>query len=287
MISFKFQAIGTSWQIDIYDIGGHDEDTVLKAIKYRIEEFDRVYSRFREDSLVIQISRCVGSYVFPEDSKRIFNIYLDLYEKTGGYFNPLVGDMLEAAGYDSAYSLVQSRLLKIPKKLNEVMEFDYPSLNTKEPILLDFGAGGKGYLVDILGELLCDFGIRKFCIDAGGDLLYKGDEEIRVGLENPFNLEEVVGVAVIKNRSICGSAGTRRKWSGFNHIINPYTLKSVTDIVAVWVVAETALIADSIATCLFFVHPDVLISSYKFEYVIVRDDGRLSRSSNFKGEIFS
>ncbi|MES2223560.1 MAG: FAD:protein FMN transferase [Patescibacteria group bacterium] len=287
MPQFNFDAIGTSWQIDIFDyLDKKDEEEIFEKINIRIETFDKTYSRFRSDSLITEMSQKPGIYTLPEDSKMLLNIYFDLYQKTEGLFTPLVGDILSDAGYDAEYSLKQKNELMSPRNWEDVMEFNFPKLKIKIPAILDFGAGGKGYLIDIVGDLLEQNNITKYCIDAGGDILHKNNESIKVGLENPFSLDEVVGVYNLKNKSICGSAGTRRKWAEFNHIMNPKTLKSVTDVVAVWVVADTALVADCVATCLFFVDSNILSDAYNFDFVLIRENQTILKSENFDGEIF-
>jgi len=106
------------------------------------------------------------------------------------------------------------------------MEYDYPKITIKKPEALDFGAGGKGYLVDIVSDLIKEYGGREFCIDAGGDIRYESSKPLRVGLENPNDMNQAIGVATIANTSLCASSGSRRKWGNFHHIINPHTLKS-------------------------------------------------------------
>ncbi len=288
MVSFNFPAIGTQWQIDLYtDISIEREAELFSAIKKRIDEFDKTYSRFRKDSLVTQISKETGDYTFPEDSQKIFNLYHELYILTDGLFTPFVGQMLVDAGYDAEYSLVQKKPLENSPLWEQVMEFSYPHLRVKIPSLLDFGAGGKGYLVDIVAIVIEKFGIVDYCIDAGGDILHKGGNIIRIGLENPQNFDQAVGVYSLANGSLCGSAGNRRVWGDFTHIINPATLSSPKNILAVWVCASTALLADSLATCLFFVGADRLAKIYDFEYLIIRDNHSVEKSKNFSAEIFT
>ena len=168
------------------------------------------------------------------------------------------------------------------------MEYDALKLNLKKPALLDFGAAGKGYLVDIVGNLLHKEKIYSYCIDAGGDILYKSKEykPLRVGLENPNNLKQVIGVASILNKSICASAGNRRKWGKFNHIIDPHTLSSPTNILATWAIADIAVLADALSTCLFFIQPEVLKKEYNFEYLMLNSDFSIEKSPNFSSEIF-
>jgi len=58
MAQFNFKAIGTSWQIDIYqDIDEKKETEIFSKIKDRIEIFESNYSRFRDNSIVTQISK--------------------------------------------------------------------------------------------------------------------------------------------------------------------------------------------------------------------------------------
>ena len=288
MVQFNFKAIGTTWRIDISEKMFEAAETELfSVIQARIDLFDKAYSRFREDSLVTKMSKESGIFELPEDAELMMSLYHDLYTLTGGLFTPMVGNILSDAGYDAGYSLHQKKELDVAPVWDEVMSYEHLSLTIKKPILLDFGAAGKGYLVDIIGELLEKKGIHEFYIDASGDILHKGQKgPIRVGLEDPENAKRVVGVCELANASICGSAGNRRAWANFTHIINPLTLSSPTDIAAVWVVAETALVADALATCLFFVPAATLTDAYSFEYLIIKSDRSIEKSPGFKGELF-
>jgi thiamine biosynthesis lipoprotein len=288
MASFNFSAIGTNWQIDINkNISVSIETEIFLAVQKRIDEFDKIYSRFRTDSVVMNIANKTGEYVLPEDSKKLFELYYSLYQETDGFFTPLVGQILSDAGYDEKYTLVQKKELEHPPLWEQVIEYNYPKLLVKKPVLLDFGAGGKGYLVDIVATVIESFDIYEYCIDAGGDILHKGEISISVGLENPENFDEAIGVYNLSNGSLCGSAGNRRVWGDFTHIINPATLSSPRNILSVWVFASSALLADSIATCLFFVSAKKLLQTHTFEYLIEYDNKSIERSSNFSAEIFT
>ncbi|MFZ1020166.1 MAG: FAD:protein FMN transferase [Minisyncoccia bacterium] len=287
MTQFNFEGIGTKWQIDIYQkISEIEEKKILLAIQDRIEIFDKTYSRFRSDSLVTKMSQKSGNFLLPPDAGPMLRLYENLYELTNGFFTPLVGDILSDAGYDANYSLRQKKELAAAPKWNEVLEYKNPNLIIKKPAILDFGAAGKGYLIDLVAKVLEENNIFKYCVDAGGDILHKDKTALRVGLENPENIKEVIGVYGLQNGSICGSAGNRRVWGNFTHIINPKTLVSPTEIIAVWVIAEKAMLADALVTCLFFVEAEKL-EKYKFEYLIIHKDHSIEKSQNFSGEIFT
>ncbi|MFA4872338.1 MAG: FAD:protein FMN transferase [Patescibacteria group bacterium] len=103
----SFEAIGTHWQIDVYDKRAQkiERAALFKEIRERIEEFDRTYSRFRDDTLVSAMARAAGTYTLPFDAQPLMDLYLSLYQATGGAFTPLIGDTLAEAGYDAQYSL--------------------------------------------------------------------------------------------------------------------------------------------------------------------------------------
>ena len=285
---FEFQAIGTQWQIEIYQkINSQLSSRMLSLIHQRIDEFDKHYSRFRSDSLVTAMSLKSGTYTLPVDMSPMMSLYKRLYELTDGAFTPLIGRLLVEAGYDSHYSLVPGVLH--PPQSWDVLSYKPPDLNLNEPVLLDVGAMGKGHLIDIVGSLLEKMKIYSFCIDAGGDILYKhdGTKKLRIGLEHPSNPQEVVGVVDILNQAICGSSGNRRRWKSFHHIIDPHTLSSPEKILATWVVADTTILADALATCLFLVPRKQLGTEFAFEYAIIRNDYSLERSTHFPGEFFT
>ena len=289
MIRYEFDAIGTKWQIEIpLSEGDTREVGLLSEIKDRIEAFDRAYSRFRQDSLVTRMSEQAGTFTLPPDAAHMLALYRDLYDRTGGLFTPLVGDLLADAGYDATYTLRQKKNLEVAPSWDDTFEYraQENELLMRVPAMLDFGAGGKGYLVDRIAQVLEDAGIAEYVIDASGDIVHKGYTPVRIGLEDPEDSTKAIGFCDVQNGSICGSAHNRRAWGDFTHIIDPKKLSSPRDILAVWVTAKSALLADALATCLFFVSPDTLRGAYDFEYVIMREDRSAEKSSGFTGELF-
>jgi thiamine biosynthesis lipoprotein len=279
-VKYAFEAIGTWWQID-----STSEKDLLKAITERIDYYDKVFSRFRTDSLITKISKQAGTFVFPPEAEPLFELYRKMYKVTDGLVTPLIGDVLSQAGYDADYSL-NIKEMNTPQALDDVVKFNYPKITTTVPLLVDVGAAGKGQLVDLVGELLEQNGVGDYTVDAGGDIRVRGSDEVRVGLEHPDDAKKVIGYAALKNQSICGSAGNRRAWGEFHHIINPKTLTSPKNILSVWVVADTTMLADGLSTCLFFTDPAVLQKHFSFEYVIMYADYSVSYSKGFRGEIF-
>lgn len=286
--SESFKAIGTMWQIDFKSVDSVKAVDIFNAIRTRIEEFEQNYSRFRTDSLVSKIANNVGTHPFPSDAEPMINMYRELYEATEGKVTPLIGQALVDTGYDANYSLKPKEIIREVKNWDDVMNYKNGTLTTKEVVQLDFGALGKGYIVDIVSELLRKEGITDFTVEAGGDMHYQNttSEELRVGLEHPEHPEQAIGIAQIVHGSICGSSGNRRSWGKYHHIINPNTLESPKEITALWVTADTTMLADGLATALFFTDREKLLKSYSFECVLVYADGSAYISPNFPGVLF-
>lgn len=286
---FAFEAIGTKWAIDLTEaIAAERQEALYARIRARIDQFDRAYSRFREDSLLSSLTRQSGSFVFPPDAEQLFGLYEELYRITNGAVTPLIGQVLVDAGYDKTYSL-EPKALTHPPAWEEVLAFQRPTtLITQRPLQLDVGGLGKGYAIDLIAELLIEEGIHSFCVEAGGDMIQRSTagSALRVGLEDPEDPTQVLGVATISNASICGSAGNRRRWKSFHHIIDPHRLVSPEEIAALWVVASTTLLADAMTTALFFARPEVLQEYYRFEYLILHQDRSIRSSSGFPAELF-
>jgi FAD:protein FMN transferase len=286
---FVFDAIGTHWVVDIFDeVSLEKEKILLQKISERIEFFDKTYSRFRSDSLITEISKNAGRYLLPEDSTKLFSVYRKMYDLTNGLVTPFIGQVLVDAGYDAKYSLTQQRELSKPLSWDDAIKYNELYLDVMVPTILDFGAGGKGYLVDLVAEVLEENGVRSYCVDAGGDMVYKNvkDESIVVGLEHPEDITKVIGTIKLLNKSLCGSAGNRRTWGNFHHIINPETLSSPKEVLAVWVLSSSTFVADILTTGLFFVSPEIFKEHYDFEYFILKSDYSFEKSKGFEVELF-
>jgi len=280
--SLSFEALGTQWVIETE---AELRQNLIDRIYQRIQLFDTTYSRFQSKSLVSSMAKEKGSFTFPVDAGKLFALYRRLYDLTSGKVTPLIGEMMERAGYDATYSLQPKDQRQLPL-WDDVMEWNDPVLTTIQPIVLDVGAAGKGYLVDIICNLLDEDGMTNYIVDASGDLRHKGVMENRVGLEDPRDPAKIIGVIDIQNKSLCASATNRRSWGrGLHHIFDPHLAVPTKEIIATWVVADEAIVADGLATALFFAEPAVLATSYTFDYLRMHSDGSIDYSYAFDGKL--
>lgn len=278
----RFDAIGTAWQIDT-DLPMSVE--VQASVMSIIDDFDRTWSRFREDSYIRTIATTPGRYAFGPDAAALFEAYRALYACTDGHVSPLVGRALEQSGYDQAFSLRPSAMAAIPR-WDDAVAWDGSHLTTVNPVVIDVGAAGKGYLVDLVARELEAAGVERYTIDASGDIVHRGPLPLRVALEHPLDPSMAIGISLV-DRALCASASNRRAWGETHHILDGLTGLPTRNVIATWVVADSGLVADGVATALFFVDAARLRPSFDFEYVRMFASGKVESSARFNGELFA
>lgn len=257
-----------------------------------IDGYEHALSRFRADSLVAHIGNAEhgGHFDFPDWAGPLFDLYDALHAATRGAIDPCVGEDLIRLGYDPALSFTVEadageRLGALHGRAvwgRDVVRSSGTTLVTRSPVHVDFGACGKGYLVDSLGGLLTDSELShtshvksaettnptcqsstsdskresaapEFVIDAGGDLLARTNKPIRVALEDPDDPSCAVGVALIGDGAFCASAPSRRHWEvavneqthlAIHHLFNAIDGLPVQQTEATWVAVRSASFGD-------------------------------------------
>ena len=281
--AWRFEAIGTHWRIDTPDTL---PPSVVDAVAARVERFDRDWSRFRPDSRLARIALTPGRHELAPDAAPLLALYRELYEATAGRVSPLVGRSLEALGYDAAYRLRADADIPVPPAWDDAVAWDGTALEVVSPVVVDVGAAGKGYLVDLVSDLLVEAGIPEHIVDASGDLRTRG-VPMRIALEHPLDPTKAIGVAELADGAFCASATTRRAWGdGLHHVLDALTGLPTRSVLATWVLAPTALVADGVATALFH-DPDAgFLSRSATAYVRMTSDGTVDASTDFPGELF-
>lgn len=280
---FRFEAIGTYFEIAT---AKPLSDTLREKIAAVVSDFDKEFSRFREDSTITRAAAQSGTYTFSQGSETLFEFYEALYKQTHRKVTPMVGASLAALGYDAGYSL-QFKSNVIAPRYDEVVERSGSTLKVLKPALLDFGAAGKGYLVDGIAKLLESEGVPQYIIDASGDMIHKGEVSEMIGLEDPLNEGTVIGEVSLQNKALCASATNRRAWgNNLHHVVDPDSGAPTQSVLATWAIADSTMIADGLATALFFVEPNLLKESYTYEYMRVHADGSADFSEGFAETLY-
>ena len=282
---FRFDGIGTRWEISTPRPLSASVRARLLAM---VERYDGEWSRFRPDSTVSAMAREPGRYEFPAEAAALGLLYRSLYDVTAGAMTPLIGVSLEQLGYDAAYSLRPAGPPVPPPRWEDALTWDGTVLTNRVPLVLDIGAAGKGQLVDLLAAELQSIGEESFLIDASGDLFRCGPEPVTVALEHPYHPTQAIGMVPVSGGALCASASNRRVWGdGLHHVLDGTTGRPITTAVATWTMAESTMLADALATALFFVPGAELEQTFDFSWLTVFSDGSAAYSAGFEGTLFT
>ena len=279
----EFEAIGTWWDVSVPSGIAATLETDIRSL---LAAFDQKWSRFRPDSEVTRFSHEPGILPLTDTEVQLVVWYHTLYKATDGLVTPLIGQTLSDAGYDADYSLTPHATIHQTPTWNDALRLEGNELHILTPALIDIGAAGKGFAIDQVAHLIEARGHTAYTIDAGGDIRVGTNTET-IGFEHPMNPSKVIGAIPLSEQSICGSAGNRRAWGDWHHIINPHTSLPTNEVIATWTIADSAMIADGLATALFFVHPEKLVHLSHFSYVLIHQDGTILYSKDKQIRLFT
>ncbi|MFD0704681.1 FAD:protein FMN transferase [Alloscardovia venturai] len=273
-----------------------------------IEDFESTFSRFRSDSLINtaaahDIDGGPFEISFPSYAADLFDLYDALFQATSGKVTPTIADALIRLGYGQSYNSTHASSSQYSSHRSSQWGTDVwhtgATLHFRRPAHLDFGAAGKGFLVDLMADILVQ-NVDNFTINAGGDIYTT--EELTIALENPYDTSQAVGVVhVTEPSALCASAPNRRHWTTadtheeVHHLLDGLTGQSVHTVLASWSLMPTAATrfptawADILSTALFVSSPDQLVSAAPHGWQCARmsDMKNAQQSVDWPGEFFT
>jgi thiamine biosynthesis lipoprotein len=102
----------------------------------------------------------------------------------------------------------------------------------------------KGWAIERAADRLREAGVDRLCINAGGDVVVRGRDPWRVGIQHPF---EPGSIAAVVDGCDAGVATSGRYERG-DHIVDPRTGEPAIGLASVTVVARDLGMAEAYAT---------------------------------------
>lgn len=216
MPNLAFEALGTAWSILIdapaseLSEAGADLETLRSELIALTDIFDHRFSRFKPDTEATAFRHAdSGTYPISPEFTQLLARSDVLRQLTDGAFDPAVGGLLEAAGYDPQYQLKPDA--------NSLATWKLPnwSVNTKDhtltidgPVVFDIGGTGKGYWIDVLSQYLLEKGFTYHLVEGGGDMkatTKANGDGYTIALEWPGRPDMAIGVVTLKNQGLAAS----------------------------------------------------------------------------------
>lgn len=161
---FELDTLGTRLQIRIDSL--QNCEGVFSEVKSMLFAFDQKYSRFIPGNWLDEFNRNGGG-ILDEDGRNMLEFSLELAQRTGGIFDPVVGARLTQLGYGSRETVMYSR-----KQGNyRDIHLNESSVELGNGVCLEFGGVGKGYALDKIVTILQKY--DRFLVDFGGDIYGK------------------------------------------------------------------------------------------------------------------
>ncbi|MEO0141402.1 MAG: FAD:protein FMN transferase [candidate division WOR-3 bacterium] len=218
---------------------------------------------------------------------------------TDGAFDPTVGPLIHAWGFDSdSPHMPDPESIERAKGLVgwERIRIIGDSVVLGKGQSLDLGGVAKGLALDIASAKLQRMGCSDFLVEIGGDMVccgQKGAEPWLIGIRDPADPGGIMGTMRIRERSlaICTSGDYERfvEIGGmrYSHIMDPRRGEPAEGVLSVTVLSERgAAFTDAITTGLFVLGPQKgleLADSLGIEAMFVYRDGDTIATATTKG----
>ena len=187
--------------------------------------------------------------------QEIFTKTTQIFNETNGYFDPTVGNLVNAWGFGPEKPLNDLDSSKV-KELMRFVGFDKVKLVDNEIIkeysetYFDFNSIGKGYGLDVIARFLESKGVENYLVEIGGELRLKGTKPtgklwtIQLDDPNTDGSRSAYKKLNLTNISMA-SSGNYRKFriakngEKYVHTINPKTgYATESNLLAATVIAE-------------------------------------------------
>ena len=298
---------GTYIKIIVYS---DNKEKAMESIEKAFNEIQRIdekYNSKSEGSLIYNLNNSDNKTLkLDEEGIKLFEGVNKAYELSEHKYDVTIAPLLELWGFtDEAMELTT---LKLPTK--EEIEFtktfvdygkvkisDDGTLTMESPVKeIDTGSFLKGYAISRAKEVLKNEGIKSAFITSISSIDLIGtkpeDKPWKIGLQNPENPSEMIGIVPLKDRAmgVSGDYQTYVEIDGemYHHILDKDTGYPVTDKKMVVVLCDNAFDADLLSTTFFLMPIDKVMnyveSREDLDVLIVDKDMNIITSKNFKYE---
>lgn len=234
--------MGMIAKINVIDVGVTEED-INEVFSY-FHYIDKKFSTYKKDSEISQINRGeLKEWDYSVDMKKILKLSEETKKETDGFFDINFNGILDPSG------LV------------------------------------KGYAVFSGAEILKKKGFRDYFVEIAGDIQVEGKNERKdnwkVGIQNPFNLDEIIKVVRLSNKGIATSGNYIRG----THIYNPKEKRFAEEIAGITIIGPNVYEADRFATAVFAMGEEGIVFLEKlkgFEGYMVKKNKKAIMTSGFE-----
>lgn len=270
-------------------------EEAIEAAVQEIARLDELFSVGNKNSEIWELNH-KGKAQVSEDTGKIVEQALKLYESTGGAFDITIYPMMELWGFTSG-QFQKPSTEEIEETLKYVdasmIQYDKESqiVEIKEGQGVDLGGIAKGYTSDRIMQIFEEYGLVSGIVSLGGNVqCYSGKvdgSDWKCGIQDPDDENSILCVVSVNDKAVITSGGYERYFvdeeSGetWHHILNPKTGYSAeSGLCSVSIVSSEGILADGLSTAIFIMGLDASIDYWKeyqdsFDMILVTVDGQI------------
>lgn len=302
-VTYSRALMGTIVQVTVMEGAEERYDRAAEAAFTEIARLEEIFSSYKTESDVSRVSKNSGDTVkVSPETIEVLKTAVRVAELSNGAFDPTVGALGKLWGYSGEKGVVPTdediaRVLPLVDYRAIVIDESSSRAGLKRKgMSLNLGGVAKGYIVNKAVEALKREGVARGIIHAGGDMVvFQVDEKepFSIGIQHPRE-KRLLGKALIYNGAVATSGDYERFFEiggkRYHHILDPRTGFPAEGTQSATVIAKDPTLADALSTAVFVMGPsagmDLIERFPDVEGVIVDSEGRVVKSSGFKGEIY-
>lgn len=180
------------------------------------------------------------------------------------------------------YSLEMKKILALSEKTKKETNGFF---DINQNGFLDPSGVVKGYAINEGANILQRKGYKNIYVEIAGDIQVfgkdKSNKDWKIGIQNPFNLKEIIKVVNLSNKGIATSGTYQRG----NHIYNLKKNINENDFVSVTIIGPNVLEADRFATAIFAMGEaglKFIVTLNEFEGYIIRKNKKAVYTKGFE-----
>ena len=191
----------------------------------------------------------IDQQVEPEDFEEIFSYLRDIDARFSTFNSKSETEKINRGEFlEHGFSVEMQKVLALSEQTKKDTNgfFDVFASGRFDPAGIV-----KGLAIFEASKKLIQKGFRNFYLEIAGDIQVHGldekGEKWRIGIENPFNIDEIIKVVNLSGQGVATS-GT---YINGKHIINPLSRQAADEIISITVIAPDVCEADRFATAAF------------------------------------
>ena len=309
----EFFAMDTVIDLKVY---GDNAEEALESVEKEIEYLDSLLSTGDENSEIFALNQS-GSAILSDVSAYLFERSCEIYDLSGGAFNPMIYPIVEAWGFPSEnYHVLNQDEIDAILPLTDISKVTYDKDTHQiqfelDGMAIDFGGIAKGYTSDRIKAILEDYGITSALINLGGNVYVRGlkpnGNQWKIAIQDPYETDDYgsddyqsydyIGIFNASDCVVITSGGYERYFDEngvrYHHILDPSTgVPANSGLISVSIISDDGTLADGLSTSLFVLGLEKSIDlwrehSSEFDAILMTDENEIYITEGLKDNFVS